>query len=62
MSNRLVLDLRAQLEGLEAERDAAVEAWEDCRTTVSELRAERDDAISEARRWREIARKNGYEA
>ena len=52
MSKRLVLDLRAQLEDLEAERDAAVTAWEDCCSTVSELRAERDDAISENRRLR----------
>jgi hypothetical protein len=52
VSKRLVLDLRAQLEDLEAERDAAVTAWEDCCCTVSELRAERDDAISENRRLR----------
>lgn len=53
MSKRVVLDLRAQVEDLEAECAAAVEAWEACTTTVSELRAERDDAISENRRLRQ---------
>lgn len=52
MSKALVLHLRAQLEDLEAERDAAVDAWEDCCTTVSELRAERTDAVEENRRLR----------
>ena len=46
------LGVLAVLEEVAEERDELREAWESCAVQVGELRAERDDAISENRRLR----------
>ena len=55
------LGLVAVLEEVAEERDELLEANEHLRTAVSELRAERDDAIAEAKRRQAIARRDELE-
>ena len=53
------LGVLALLEDMTEERDELLKANEHLKGVVSELRAERDDAITEAKRWRMIAMRNG---
>jgi uncharacterized coiled-coil DUF342 family protein len=46
------LGVLAVLEEVAEERDELRDAWESCTATISELRAERDDAIRDNRKLR----------
>ena len=46
------LGVLAVLEEVAEERDELRDAWETCTSTISELRAERDDAIRDNRKLR----------
>ena len=46
------LGVLAVLEEVAEERDELRDAWEACTSTISELRAERDDAIRDNRKLR----------
>lgn len=52
--SRTELELRAVLEEVAEERDELRDAWETATATVSELRAERDDAIRDNRKLRAL--------